>query len=82
MWTIFLVLICILVVVTGVMVPMQVRYLKAMKEEMARKRMSQQEYFDKMPVQEEMLHATAQSHPFLIPANFIAWLWLKWKKEL
>ncbi len=50
MWTIFLVLICILVVVTGVMVPMQVRYLKAMKEEMERKRMSQQEYFDKMPV--------------------------------
>ncbi|QTM98281.1 DUF3949 domain-containing protein [Sediminibacillus dalangtanensis] len=77
MWTLFLVLICILVVATVVMVPLQVRYLKAMKEEMERKRLSQQEYFDKIPVQEEMLHATARGIPFIIPANFIAWLWLK-----
>ncbi|WP_153464434.1 DUF3949 domain-containing protein [Sediminibacillus terrae] len=82
MWTIFLMLISILVVVTAVMVPLQVRYLKVMKEEMKRKRLSQQEYFSKMPIQEEMLHATAQGNIFIIPANFIAWLWLKWKKEI
>ncbi|MFG6147360.1 DUF3949 domain-containing protein [Halobacillus sp. B23F22_1] len=68
--------------VTIVMIPIQVRYLKGIKDEMKRKNTTQNEYYDQMPFQEELLHANTQIHPFFIPANFIAWLWLKMRKEL
>ncbi|MCP3028212.1 DUF3949 domain-containing protein [Halobacillus sp. A5] len=80
--TLIIILVSIVVCVTIIMVPVQIRYLKGIKEEIEQKNISQEKYFDQMPVQEEILHANSQIHPFFIPANIIAWLWLKIKKEV
>ena len=76
------ILLSVFLVVTIIMIPIQVRYLRAIKEEMNKKKLSQDKYFDQMEFQEELLHMNSQGNLFFMPANFIAWLWLRMKKEI
>ncbi|RWZ55053.1 DUF3949 domain-containing protein [Halobacillus fulvus] len=60
-----------------ILTPFQYRYLSALEEE--RKRSS--DYYEAMPVQEEVLHGNAQGNPLFFLANLFAWLLLKLKKK-
>ncbi|MCA0971707.1 DUF3949 domain-containing protein [Halobacillus litoralis] len=78
---IFIILI-VFSLITLMMVPIQYRYLIGVKEEQEKKNKSQNQYYEEMPIQEEVLHANSQVNPLFLPANFIAWLILKFQKKL
>ncbi|WP_101843134.1 DUF3949 domain-containing protein [Halobacillus sp. Marseille-P3879] len=51
--------------------PVQFRYLKGLKKEIERCCMKQGDYYERLPVQEEVLHANTQLHLLFMPASVI-----------
>jgi hypothetical protein len=68
-------------VISLAITPIQYRYLKAVKEEQRRYNKSR-EYYESMPVQEEVLHGNNQGNPLFFLANIFAWSLLKLKKKI
>ncbi|MBT2678120.1 DUF3949 domain-containing protein [Bacillus sp. ISL-35] len=61
-----------LLITTGIMTPIQYRYIKSMEDSKKRRKQTQSEMYEEMPVQEEVLHLNLQSNPLFLPANIIA----------
>ncbi|MBA2175700.1 DUF3949 domain-containing protein [Halobacillus locisalis] len=59
----------IYVLLSILLTPLQYRYLEAMKEEQ-KENQTQQEYFESMPIQEEVLHVNNHVNPLFFLVNF------------
>lgn len=67
------------IVSTAIMTPIQYRYIKEMKRLKEEQKLTQNEVYEKMPVQEEVLHMNLQSNLLFIPANILAGLIYKYR---
>ncbi|TGB02249.1 DUF3949 domain-containing protein [Halobacillus salinus] len=77
-----IIIVSIYLVITFVMLPIQYRYLIGIKEEQDKNNQSTREYYEQMPIQEEVLHGNTQLNPMFFLANFLAWLILKFQKKI
>ena len=71
----------IYVLLSLLLTPLQYRYLEAIKEEQEKDNQTQREYFESMPLQEEVLHGNNHVNPLFFLANFFAWVILKAQKK-
>lgn len=67
------------IITTAIMTPIQYRYIKKMEELKKDTKLSQSEVYEKMPVQEEILHMNLQSNLLFIPANILAGMIYKFR---
>lgn len=64
-----------------ILLPMQYKYVKHLKEERKELGLSQGEYYDKMSFENQQLHYNAQGNLFFLGANLLATLLYNWKHK-
>ncbi|MEO2074011.1 MAG: DUF3949 domain-containing protein [Bacillus sp. (in: firmicutes)] len=64
-----------------ILLPMQYKYVKHVKEERKKLGLSQGEYYDKMSFENQELHYNAQGNILFIGANLLATLLYKWNHK-
>ncbi|WP_409291329.1 DUF3949 domain-containing protein [Peribacillus sp. SCS-37] len=67
-----------------ILLPMQYKYIKQVKEIDARSKelgLTKEEYYDKMSFEMQELHFNAQGNPLFIGANLLATLLYNWRQK-